>query len=121
MSHILIKNIFSQKAASAHAAEAQEADEGVSAGGGAQAQAVPGRHQRRREARGRGQRGTELPGRDPGRQRGVTRGTWRGDTRVAARHVRKTSQVCAQRFTRHECEVSDQKSSSRPRCGGCHA
>ena len=116
-----MKNIFSQKTASAHAAEAQEADEGVSAGGGAQAQALPGRHQRRRAARGRGQRRTELPGRDPGRQRGVTRGAWRGDTRVAARHVRKTSQVCAQKCTRHESEVSDQRTSSRPRCGGCHA
>ena len=93
--NIFIKNIFSQKAASAHAAEAQEADEGVSAGGGAQAQALPGRHQRRREGRGRGQRGTELPGRDPGRQRGVTRGTWRGDTRVAAARPQHTPSLCA--------------------------
>ena len=89
-----MKNIFSQKAASAHAAEAQEADEGVSAGGGAQAQALPGRHQRRRAARGRGQRRTELPGRDPGRQRGVTRGTWRGDTRVAATRPQNIASLC---------------------------
>ena len=89
------KKYFSQKAASAHSAEAQEADEGVSAGGGAQAQAVPGRHQRRREAWGRGQRRTELPGRDPGRQRGVTRGTWRGDTRVAAARPQNIPSLCA--------------------------